>query len=38
MPLVMPKNNNDTVRFSKICETKIYSNRIQFVVKEEDYQ
>lgn len=38
MPLVMPKNNNDAVRFSKICETKIYSNRIQFVVKEEDYQ
>lgn len=38
MPLVMPLHNIDAVRFSKICETKIYSNRIQFVVKEEDYQ
>ena len=38
MPLVMPIDDTDIDRFSKICETKIYSNRIQFVVKEEDYQ
>lgn len=38
MPLVMPIDDTDIDRFGKICETKIYSNRIQFVIKEEDYQ
>lgn len=38
MPIVMPIHDTDIDRFDKICETKIYSNRIQFVVKEEDYQ
>ena len=36
MPLVLPVNKADAGRFAKICETKMYSNRIQFFIKEKN--
>ena len=35
LPLVMPKHKKDVARFAKLCETKLYSNRIQFFIKEK---
>ena len=34
-PLVLPKHQKDVSRFFEICETKLYSNRIQFFIKEK---
>lgn len=36
MPLVTCRDSKDSIRFSSICETKLYNNRIQFVVKARD--
>lgn len=34
-PLVLPKYKEDAGRFYEICETKLYSNRIQFFIKDK---